>query len=340
MTTTPIRQGLSLFEVPPRSAGPAQAFETLIENAQRVEQLGFEAYWVAEGHFSAIGSPSALTLLAALTQRTTRLRLGTAVVPLALDNPLRIAETASLVNVLGGDRLELGVGKGNPGGFSTAAYHAFGLDEGQREELYAQTLDRLRSAFAHTETGSDGEEYDLYPPVGALPSRVWQATGNAATARAIAAAGDGLQLHRFVVGGNTGQAQLPLVEAYLDGLDSGAQARIGVSRSILPARDKPEAVRLFREHLERNPGALPGVRREGSPEDILHGFSILFGSPEDITEGLLADPTVVASTDYLFSIPLDHDDEHYRASFVRIAEEIHPHLPVARQGKVGVAAAR
>ena len=339
MTTTPIKPGLSLFEVPPRSANAADTFATLFENAQRIEQLGFETYWLAEGHFSDIGSPSALTLLAALTQRTTRLRLGTAVVPLALDNPLRIAETASLVNTIGDDRVELGIGKGNPGGFSTAAYHAFGLDEREREELYTETLARLRAAFVHTETVADGTEYGLYPPVGRLPSRIWQATGNISTARAIGAAGDGLQLHRFVAGGNTGAAQRPLVEAYLEGLASGADPRIGVSRSILPARDADEAIRLFRDHLARNPRALPGVAREGSVEDILHGFSILFGTPEQIAEGLLADPTVTASTDYLLSVPLDYDGEHYRESFVRIAEEIYPHLPVARHGKVGAVAA-
>ncbi|MFK3676699.1 LLM class flavin-dependent oxidoreductase [Microbacterium sp. NPDC090218] len=336
---TPIKPGLSLFEVPPRSADAAATYATLFENAQRIEQLGFETYWLAEGHFSDIGSPSALTLLAALTQRTTRLRLGTAVVPLALDNPLRIAETAALVNTIGEDRVELGIGKGNPGGFSAAAYHAFGLDEREREDLYVETLARLRSAFVHTETAADGTEYGIYPPVGRLPSRIWQATGNVATARAIGASGDGLQLHRFVVGGNTGLAQRPLIEAYLEGLGTSAAPRIGVSRSILPARDAAEAVRLFQKHLERNPRALPGVARQGSVEEILHGYSILFGSPEQIAEGLLADPAVTTSTDYLFSIPLDYDSEHYRESFVRIAEEIHPHLPVARHGKVGAVAA-
>ncbi|WP_312172117.1 LLM class flavin-dependent oxidoreductase, partial [Microbacterium sp.] len=327
MSIISTRPGLSLFEVPPRSTDPAHTFATLFENAQRVEQLGFETYWLAEGHFSAIGSPSALTLLAAVTQRTTRLRLGTAVVPLALDNPLRIAETASLVNTLGGDRIELGVGKGNPGGFSTAAYHAFGLDETERETLYADTLDRLRAAFAHTEIGTDGREYDLYPPADALPRRVWQATANVQTARAIGAAGDGLHLHRAVPGGDTGRAQKPLVEAYLSTLDPASAPRIGVSRSILPARDEAEAIRLFAGHLADAPHTLPGLDTSGDPADVLRSSSILFGSPAQIVEGLLADPTVRSSTDYLFSIPLGHDRSEYRESLAWIAEEIHPHLP-------------
>ncbi|WP_447913906.1 LLM class flavin-dependent oxidoreductase [Microbacterium phyllosphaerae] len=335
MTTTETRPGLSLFEVPPRSADAAHTYATLFENAQRVEQLGFESYWLAEGHFSAIGSPSALTLLAALSQRTTRLRLGTAVVPLALDNPLRVAETAALVNTLSGDRLELGVGKGNPGGFSTAAYHAFGLDEADREGLYAETLDRLRAAFRHTETGSDGNEYDLYPPVGALPGRIWQATANVRTARAAGVSRDGLQLHRLVRGTDTGQAQRPLVDAYLDALDPAETPRIGVSRSILPARDEAEAIRLFTQHLTDSPRALPGVDTSGSAEDVLRASSILYGSPAQIVDALLDDPTVASSTDYLFSIPLGYDSSEYRESFVRIAEEIHPHLPVTRLGKVG-----
>lgn len=338
MTITETRPGLSLFEVPPRSAHPAKTFEALFENARRAEQSGYETYWLAEGHFSAIGSPSALTLIAALTQRTERLRLGTAVVPLALDDPLRIAETAALVNEIGADRLELGVGKGNPGGFSAAAYRAFGLDESEREALYADTLDRLRAAFAHTEIGSDGTDYDLYPPAGALPRRIWQATANVQTARTIAAHGDGLQLHRLVRGADTGQAQRPLVEAYLDRLDRSSTPRIGASRSILPARDAAEAIRLFTRHLSENPRLLPGLDVDGEPADVLREASIIYGSPEQIVEGLLADPTVRSSTDYLFSIPLGYDRSEYRDAIAVIAEEIHPHLPVASLGKAGVVA--
>ncbi len=332
---TGVKPGLSLFEVPPRSADAAATIATLFENAQRAEQLGYETYWLAEGHYSDIGSPSALTLLAALSQRATRIRLGTAVVPLAFDNPLRIAEAAALVDLLGAGRLELGVGKGNPGGFSAAAYHAFGLDEQQREVLYADTLERLRAAFEHREVGRDAVAYDFYPPAGTLPSRIWQATGNPETARAIGAAGDGLQLHRFVPGADTGQVQRPLIDAYLGSLAAEAAPRIGVSRSVLPAKDAVEAVALFREQLERHPRAVPGADTTGDPEDVLRALSIRYGSAEQIVESLLADPAVRASTDYLFSIPLAYDSAAYREALAIIATEIHPSLPVAQHGKLG-----
>lgn len=143
MTTTTALPGLALFEVPPVTDNAGAGYAVLLDNAVRAESLGYETYWVAEGRFSNIGLPSALTLLAVLSERTDRLRLGTAVIPLAFDHPQRLAETAAVVNTLSGDRLELGVGKGNGGGFSAAAYDAFGLDENRREELYAEALARL-----------------------------------------------------------------------------------------------------------------------------------------------------------------------------------------------------
>lgn len=336
MTTTPTKPGLSLFEVPPRADDAAAAFETVLSNAAFAEQLGFETYWLAEGHFSDIGSPSALTLLAALSQRTTRLRLGTAVIPLAFDNPLRVAETAAVVNSISGDRLELGVGKGNPGGFSAAAYHAFGLDEAQRESLYAATLDRLREAFAHTETGSGGRTFGFYPPAAGLPDRIWQATSRIATAREIGRSGDALQLHRVVFGGDTGQAQRELVDAYLEHLPSETAPRIGVSRSVLPARDAAEAVELFARHLETNPLSGVGVEPGEDPVEVLERLYVLYGTPEQIVERLHEDAAVVASTDYLFNVPLDYADPSYHRTLTLIADEIYPHLPVAQYGRLGV----
>ncbi|RZL88539.1 MAG: LLM class flavin-dependent oxidoreductase [Variovorax sp.] len=330
MPTTPARSGLALFEVPPVTGDAGAGYAVLLDNAVRAESLGYETYWLAEGRFSNIGLPSALTLLAALAQRTERLRLGTAVIPLAFDHPQRLAETAAVVNTLSGDRLELGVGKGNGGGFSAAAYNAYGLDEGRREELYLEALDRLRDAF-EVQRVVDGTTFDFYPPAGNLPQRLWQATSKVGTARSIGRAGDGLQLHRFAQGGPTGDVQKILIHAYAGELPAGCTPRIGVSRSVLPAQSKKEAVRLFAAHLERDPGALPWHTPGASAAEILRDFYILHGTPDEIAAELADDAAATAATDYLFSVPLGLADQHYRESLAVIADEIHPALPGAPQ---------
>jgi natural product biosynthesis luciferase-like monooxygenase protein len=89
-------------------------YHETIEQIVYAEELGFDIAWLAELHFyrpfSILSSP--LILAAALAQRTTRIRLGTAVVLLPLQHPLRVAEDAATVDLLSQGRLDVGVGRG------------------------------------------------------------------------------------------------------------------------------------------------------------------------------------------------------------------------------------
>ena len=98
------------------------------------------------------------------------------------------------MNVLTRDRLELGVGKGNPRG-STDAYNAFGLNEGDRNQIFAEALEALKEVLGERLDLGD-HAVSLYPPAATLLDRIWQATGDHATANAAGAAGDGLMLFR------------------------------------------------------------------------------------------------------------------------------------------------
>jgi hypothetical protein len=99
------------------------------------EALGFDAAWLAELHFNPMFSviPAPLLLAAALAQRTTRIRLGTAVLLLPLQHPLRTAEEAAVVDLLSQGRLELGVGRG------MITIHFQGFNVPQEEMLLVAT---------------------------------------------------------------------------------------------------------------------------------------------------------------------------------------------------------
>jgi alkanesulfonate monooxygenase SsuD/methylene tetrahydromethanopterin reductase-like flavin-dependent oxidoreductase (luciferase family) len=94
--------------------GPTQEvaarYQETIEQILYAEALGFDTVWLAELHFNPLFSvmPAPLLLAAALAQRTTRIRLGTAVLLLPLQHPLRTAEEAAVVDLLSQGRLELG----------------------------------------------------------------------------------------------------------------------------------------------------------------------------------------------------------------------------------------
>src|SRR5262249_54659524 len=78
------------------------------------EELGFDSVWANEHHFDPYGGiiPSTPIMLAALAQRTRRVRLGTSVVVLPLHNPVEVAEQLAMVDLMSQGRVEFGLGRG------------------------------------------------------------------------------------------------------------------------------------------------------------------------------------------------------------------------------------
>src|SRR5690606_29058347 len=186
----------SLF-VQLRSGPPAaQVYRRTVEIAAHAERLGFRTIWFATRHFGAhhAALPSVFPFVAAAAQHTTTIRLGTGVVALPFEHPVRLAEDAVVTDALSDGRLELGVGKGLGFGHSAASHAVFGVPDGERERLYAERVRELHRILADGwvsagEPGApDGESAEagptgiaLYPPPGTLRARVWQSTGNIAT---------------------------------------------------------------------------------------------------------------------------------------------------------------
>ena len=111
--TTPLRKlgflTIGLFERDRPDLGHASTLEVI----ELGEQLGFDSAWLRHRHLQ-YGISSPVAVLAAATQRTSRIALGTAVTPLGWENPLRLAEDLATVDVLPGGRLNPGVSVGPP----------------------------------------------------------------------------------------------------------------------------------------------------------------------------------------------------------------------------------
>jgi alkanesulfonate monooxygenase SsuD/methylene tetrahydromethanopterin reductase-like flavin-dependent oxidoreductase (luciferase family) len=325
------RGELSIFLATPAAADPRRTYQVALDSILAAEALGYSYAWVAEAHFNThIALPAALTFLAAAAQATDRIKLGTAVVPLAFDHPIRLAESAALVDTLSDHRLEFGVGKGNPRGFSTDAYNAFGLDEGERNEIFARALEAVKAALA-APLVAGGNEVSIYPPAPDLLGRIWQATGDHATATAAGRAGDGLMLFRTVKDGIAGELQSPVIDSYLEQFDhSAGDPRIGISRSLLIAGSREEAIAAaaadFEARTNDHPFA-PESLDATSVEAFLIDLDVVFGSAEDVVEALNRDAAVVRSTNYLFNLPYtEPGSSAYKESLEIIATQVHPHL--------------
>src|SRR3954451_5233207 len=100
---------IGLFD--PDNPGPGH--ESTLGVIELGEQLGFDSAWVRHRHLQH-GISSPVAVLAAASQRTSRIELGTAVIPLGWENPLRLAEDLATVDVLSGGRLNPGLSVGPP----------------------------------------------------------------------------------------------------------------------------------------------------------------------------------------------------------------------------------
>jgi alkanesulfonate monooxygenase SsuD/methylene tetrahydromethanopterin reductase-like flavin-dependent oxidoreductase (luciferase family) len=118
--------------------------------------------------------------LAAAAQRTERISLGTAVLPVGYEDPIRLAKDTATVDLLSDGRLELGVAGGNAN-FSSF----FGLDDGRLwKEAAHERVRRTVAAIEGTAIGTSekGVEYSVPPHSHSLRDRLWYGPGNIGTA--------------------------------------------------------------------------------------------------------------------------------------------------------------
>lgn len=127
----------------------------------RAEELGIETAWVRSYKFRRAsgtpgfsfpgGLPSPLVFLAALAARTSRIRLGTAVVPLPLENVVRVAEDAAVVDALSDGRLELGVSNGGRPPIAAALGISLETEPDRKKASYLRSLDAQIARYAKSE---------------------------------------------------------------------------------------------------------------------------------------------------------------------------------------------
>ena len=156
----------------PMNFEPSRDFETIEEcllEAELVEQLGFDAIWIAEHHFigeAVYGDP--LDFAAAVAVKTKQVILGLGIVEMALHNPVQLAIQTALLDDLSRGRLVVGTGRGS--NFNAFEYAGFGttVSEGRKRLLEAEDL--LVKAWTTEELDFRGEHWQVsFPAVRPRP---------------------------------------------------------------------------------------------------------------------------------------------------------------------------
>lgn len=153
----------SLFHLPtftpPFHSSPAKFYEEMLVETDRAEAFGFHSVWFAEHHFHDYGGyiPSVPVLGAAVAARTKRLRIGSGIALLPLQNPIRIAEEYAMLDCISNGRLEFGIGRG----FQKTEYDAFGRNMSDSRALFEEAHEIIRKAWSGERFDHEGKFHKL-----------------------------------------------------------------------------------------------------------------------------------------------------------------------------------
>ncbi len=302
-------------------AGPAQGLREGIDLFKAAEQLGFQSGWAYQRHFDHYLS-SPLPFFAAAGQHTSRITLGSAVIPMRYQDPILLAEAAGTTDLLIGGRLELAIATGANGAFDAV----FGIvDTDARTEAkrrQARFLAAISGEVLHTVVEASqgvpqGAELRVTPHSSGLRSRIRQ--GSASIESAVQAAELGIGLisgtvqHGQAEGETFGAYQARIIEAYRSTWRKiwGTEApSVAVAASILVGttpelREKYAAYDLERRTLgiaaSRPKGALvPASQAAPAGAQISPVFQ---GTPDQVIEAVFNDPGLAAADEIVLFLP-------------------------------------
>src|SRR4051794_18816107 len=171
---------------------PAQRLRNLLEEIELADQVGLEIFGVGEHHRPDYAVSSPAVVLAAGAARTTRIRLTSAVTVLSSDDPIRVFQEFSELDLLSGGRAEIMAG----GGSFIESFPLFGYDLDDYERLFDEKLAQLLEIRATGEARGRG----VHPRPMQAPLPVWIAVGGTPASAARAGA-LGLPMAIGIIGG-------------------------------------------------------------------------------------------------------------------------------------------
>jgi alkanesulfonate monooxygenase SsuD/methylene tetrahydromethanopterin reductase-like flavin-dependent oxidoreductase (luciferase family) len=310
---------------------PLAGHESTLQIIELGEQLGYDSAWLRHRHLQ-FGISSPVAVLAAATQRTSRIALGTAVTPLGAENPFRLAEDLATVDILSKGRLNPGFSVGPPMNYERFKEQLY-PDTWQQEDLSPTRLERLlrhlRGEPVSTFAGSEGFEQfsdHVQPHAVGLADRVWY---GGAGLKSVGWAGEhGLNLLTSSVvraeeGEDFAQIQLSHIRRFRELHPLGPAARVSQGLVVIPTDSATaEQERRYRGYADsRYPRTLQPV----GPQRMLFAPDLV-GSSEQIAEDLWAHAAFREVDEVAFALPFTFEHDDYVQILTDIATRLGPLL--------------
>lgn len=289
--------GLYTFVEMPPGGSAARRMRELMAEVELADQVGLDVFGVGEHHRPDYIVSAPAVVLAAASQRTRRIRLTSAVSVLSSDDPVRVFQEFSTLDLLSGGRAEIMAGRGS----FIESYPLFGYDLQDYDALFSEKLDlllRLRESVHVTWSGRHRAPLGgqaVYPRPVQDPLPVWIAVGG--TPQSASRAGTlGLPMALAIIGGMP-ERFAPFVDLYRE---SGRRAghdpsvlKLGINSHGYIAADSQRAADEFFAPMSEVMNRI-GAERGWPPlsraqyDASLHLRQHLFvGSPQQIVDKIL-----------------------------------------------------
>ncbi|MGW0179305.1 LLM class flavin-dependent oxidoreductase [Nocardia sp. NPDC003345] len=320
---------------------PAAGLEDTLRLFEFGERLGFDGAWIRQRHLEH-GVGSAAVFLAAASQRTRRIQLGTAVIPIGYESPFRLAEDLSMADVLSGGRLQPGFSAGTPPHADLIGDLVFDGDWRDYDLSYgriARLAANLRGDYLgdpetviHSPGNTQRPRLQPYSP--GLAERLWYGGGSARSVRWAGANGLNLLTGNIVFGetdSDFGAAQSRLIEEFRNAA-AGRPARVAVGRVIVPTDG---ADRATRERYRRYAAGRHARTLAPQGERKILFAPDLVGTAAEIIDRLHADPVLALTTELRLELPYEFHREDYEQILRDTVELVAPALgrrPVTGSG--------
>ncbi|MDT5311492.1 MAG: hypothetical protein QOE74_512 [Mycobacterium sp.] len=321
---------------------PGPGIEETLQVIQRAEALGFDSVWLRDRHLQP-GISSPVAIMAAASQRTSRIELGTAVIPLGLENPFRLAEDLATVDILSGGRINPGVSVGTPmryDDYKSALYpDTHELEDFSKERV----LRLLRCLRGEPVSGFEGvvgiEQFTnrIQPHSPGLADRVWYGGGRES---AIWAGRQGINYLTSSVVSIEGTEsrdfatiQGEQIDAYRENHAHPEKARVSQGLVVIPTDSATDdQIRRYREYaagrFERTKapqGLAPKVAGGPAPRGMLFSPDYV-GTSDELADQLFEHAGFQRADEIAFALPFTFDEADYLQIITDMAETLGPRL--------------
>jgi probable LLM family oxidoreductase len=274
---------------------PRNRLRDLLEEIELADQLGLDVFGVGEHHRPDYAVSAPAVVLAAAAERTSNIRLSSAVTVLGSDDPVRVFQSFATLDLLSGGRAEIMAGRGS----FIESFPLFGYDLSSYDELFSEKLELLIELNRSERITFRGKHRPSIDDRGVFPRPVqdaipiWIAVGGTPES-AVRAGLLGLPMALGIIGGMP-ERFAPFAKVHREAARRAGKPAPALSINVhgfvadTSQQAHDIAFPAFKSTMDRigsERGWLPMTREQFDASTSLHGANLV-GSPQQVIDKIL-----------------------------------------------------